>query len=43
MLKKTERYYITYDRVNADDWISMAAKLTGLTSDKFGLYLVTVS
>ncbi len=43
MHKKTERHYLTYERVKGEEWISSASKLIGIEPNKFGLYAVSIS
>ena len=43
MHKKTERFYLSYEKVKAEDWIESASKVTGMALGKFALYAVSLS
>lgn len=43
MEKKTERFYLSYEKASADLWIKEVAKVSGLEEGTFGLYLVSIN
>lgn len=43
MVKKTEKLYFSYTKLNTNEWINAAAKLTGLDQNSFGIYVVTTA
>lgn len=43
MSKKTERYFLSYEKVSPNDWIATASDLLGLEKHQFGLYVVSAT